>query len=111
MWRTSARTVVIVPWLLLTIALFAARTLSWLPAAVLALASLVLAFIVADRFATSLRSIRNDLRAGRSDFEHRLRIKELHEIAAAAANVNRELSGRATIVTTTEQQLSAVLDS
>src|SRR5688572_19215284 len=111
MRRLSARTVVIVPWLLLTIALFAARTLSWLPAAVLALASLVLGFVVADRFATSLRSIRNDLRAGRGNFDQPLPIKELHEIAAAAATVNRELSGRATVVTTTEQQLSAVLDS
>jgi two-component system, OmpR family, phosphate regulon sensor histidine kinase PhoR len=111
MRRLSARTVLVVPWLLLAVSFFSVSIIGWIPAAAFALLALVLVIAGASEITKSLRSVRNDLRAGTADFENKFLIKELHDIAAAAATVNRELSGRASLATNTEQQLNAVLDS
>jgi two-component system phosphate regulon sensor histidine kinase PhoR len=111
MRRLSARTIIVVPWMLATIFALAIGHVSWGDGIIVGFFSLILAIIVSNQVTGTLRALSNELRASSTVAEKSSDMPELQDLRRTMRKLTQDAELRAVAAGSAEQRFLSVLES
>ncbi len=111
MWRWSARSIIVLPWMLTTAAILAIGDVSWGTSILVGFFSLLLSIIVANQIAGILRALSHELRAHSTVADVRSPFRELKELRTTIRKLTDDAELRAGAAAAAERRFLSVLES
>lgn len=111
MRRLSARSIIIIPWMVATALTLAIGDVSWGDGIIGGFFSLALAIIVSNQVTRTLRALSHELRASSTVVENARDMPELQELRTTIRKLTQDAESRAVAAAKAEQRFLSVLES
>jgi two-component system phosphate regulon sensor histidine kinase PhoR len=111
MWRWSARTIIVVPWMVATAGALTVGRVPWGTSVLVSFFSLLLAIVVANHIANILRSLSHELRAHSTVADIPTAFLELNELRTTIRKLRDDAELRAGAAASAERRFISVLES
>jgi two-component system, OmpR family, phosphate regulon sensor histidine kinase PhoR len=111
MRRMSARSIIVIPWMVATALSLAIGHVSWGDAVIAGFFSLILAIIVSNQVTRTLRSLSQELRASSTVAENSRDMPELQDLRSTIRKLTQDAHSRAEAAAEAERRFLSVLES
>jgi two-component system, OmpR family, phosphate regulon sensor histidine kinase PhoR len=111
MRRMSARSIIVIPWMVATVLTLAIGHVSWGDAVIAGFFSLSLAVIVANHVTRTLRTLSHELRASSTLSENTTDMPEVQELRTTVRKLTQDAELRAVAAANAERRFLSVLES